>query len=142
MKYALLLVCLLGVSCKKAETNKPVQNRVVTDDRFFFKPIAFPSGNVTNEQRITFAQDLEAALDETKSGFTEIAIRAEAPDKDVIALYASNVTRQRCESLIASRIIQEATTIGFRTFSCQDRSMKYFVSIPIKDRKGEVRIGP
>jgi hypothetical protein len=122
--------------------DKPTENQVVTDERFFSKPIKFPSGKITNEQRAKFAKDLESVIDETKTKFKDVVIKAEAPDNDVIALYARNVTREECESMADSEIIQRATTIGFRTFSCQDKITNHLISFPITSRQGEIRIGP
>ena len=133
-------VLLLTASCSKVETDKPIANQVVVDKEFFFNPIPFPSGDVTDAQRTTFAEALEASLDEAKTEFRDIAIRAEAPDKVVIALYANNVTREECERLKASKIIQQATTIGFRTLSCQDRTKSYSIMMPIKHSRGEIKI--
>jgi hypothetical protein len=140
IKYALLIVCLIVSSCSRGGTDKAIENQVLTDERFFSKPVRFPSGKVTNEQRESFAKELESAIDGTKANFEVITIRAEAPNKDIIALYARGMTRQECESLLQSEIIQRATTIGFRRISCEDRANRVAISIPIKGSQGEVRI--
>jgi len=149
IKYTLLLVCLVVSSCSKEEAArrldkqasvKPIESQLVTDNRYFSKPVALPSGEVPDEQRISFVKELESAIDEEKTKLKEIGVRAEAPGKVVIALYASNVTRQVCESLTDSLVVQQATTIGFRTFSCQDRKTHYLISLPIKDKRGEIDI--
>lgn len=87
-----------------------------------------------------FAKELESAVDGAKTNFEVMAIRAEAPDKDTIALYARGLTREECESLLQSEIIQRATTIGFRRLSCEDKANSVGFSTPIKGRRGEIRI--
>ena len=140
-KTLLLTMCLWLAACNHHNTTQPIDVTVVIDEQFFSKPIVFPTGQVNNDQRLKFAKDLEAAIDPNKTKLKEIMIRAEAPDKDVIALYAFNVTREECEALTASKVIQQATEIGFRTFSCQDKENNRLISLPIKNRKGEIRIG-
>lgn len=123
--------------------NQPgTEGELVTDERFFSRAVLVPTGEVTDEERIKFALVLEQAIDESKTGMQEIQIRAEAPDKDVIALYAVGVTREKCLSLNQSNLIQRLTVSGFRTFSCQDKNTNYLFSTPIKNPKGEIRIRP
>ena len=137
----LLILCLSLASCTQRKVYQPVEVTVVIDEQFFSKPIVFPKGQVNNDQRLKFAKDLEAAIDPNKTKLKEIMIRAEAPDKDVIALYAFNVSREECEALTASKVIQQSTDIGFRTFSCQDKENSRLISLPIKNRRGEIKIG-
>jgi hypothetical protein len=148
-KYSLLLACLIANSCGTGEAGerpgkqasaKPIEYQVIADNRYFSKPVALPLGNVTDEQRISFVKELESAIDEEKTKLKEIGVMAEAPGKVVIALYANNVSREICESLTRSEIVQQAATIGFRTFSCQDRTTNHLISLPIKDPRGEIQI--
>jgi len=149
-KYSLVIMCLFAASCGKEKASKPIakldsanpiEYQLVADERFFSKPVRVPTGDVTNEQRESFAKELEATIDNTKTKFQVFAVRAEAPDKNVIALYAQGgMTRAECESLAQSEVIQRATGIGFRTFACQDKTTPLWLSIPIKNSRGEVRI--
>lgn len=113
---------------------------LVTDEKFFTRAITLPTGQVTHVQRIDFAADLESAIDASKTGLKDIEFRAEAPDVDVLALYAHNITRERCLALVHSPVVQRAVDSGFRTFSCQDKEKTYLFSTPIKDSKGEIRL--
>ncbi|HEU4714457.1 MAG TPA: hypothetical protein VFS76_23025 [Pyrinomonadaceae bacterium] len=117
-----------------------VDSELVTDDRFFSRAVAVPKGEVSDERRIDFARDLEAAIDAGKAGLKDVEFRAEAPDKDVMALYAYDVTRERCLALAQSNVIQRAVESGVRTFSCQDKETNYLFSTPIKNPQGEIRI--
>lgn len=122
------------------QNERRVTGEVVNDERFFSRGVELATGEVTDEQRIKFAQDLESAIDQPKTGFNDIEFRAEAPDKDVIALYAYNVTRERCVALAQSNVIQRARESGFRAFSCQDKQTNYLFSTPIKNPQGDIRI--
>src|SRR5262249_37745105 len=137
-----LALCGHLVTLSKLDWNsqKRAPGESVIDEKFFTRAVTVPTGAVTSEQRITFAAELESAIDATKTGLTDIEIRAEAPDKDVIALYAHNVTRERCLALVQSKVVQRAGESGFRTFSCQDKEKTYLFSTPIKDSKGEIRL--
>lgn len=131
-----------GAQTSHASNEQRVQGELVTDERFFSRAVTVPTGEVSDQQRIKFALELESAIAEAKTGMKDIQIRAEAPDKDVIALYALGVTRQNCLSLAQSNVIQRSTESGFRTFSCQDKVVNYLFSTPIKDPRGEIRIAP
>ncbi len=149
-KYSLVLACLFAASCGKEKAAKPVEKQdsaktieyqLVSDERFFSQPVKLPTGEVTNEQRERFAKELESAIDKTRTKFQVVAIRAEAPDKNVIALYAQGgMTRAECEPLAQSEVIQRATDIGFRTFACEDKSTPLLFSTPITNKRGEIRI--
>ena len=128
------------VSSPLVVSQSHVESELVTDDRFFSRAVAVPKGEVTDEQRIGFARDLESAIDAGKAGLKDVEFRAEAPDKDVMALYAYEVTRERCLALAQSNVIQRAVESGVRTFSCQDKQTNYLFSTPIKNPKGEIRI--
>lgn len=120
---------------------KRSEGELIKDERFFSQGVLLPKGQVTHADRESFAHQLETGIDERNTGgVTNIEIRAEAPDKDVIALYANGVTRERCLALVQSTVIQKAAEIGFRTFSCQDKQKSYLFSTPIKDAKGEIRL--
>lgn len=117
-----------------------VESELVTDERFFSRAVAVPKGEVSDERRIEFARDLESAIDAGKAGLKDVEFRAEAPGKDVMALYAYEVTRERCLALAQSNVIQRAVESGVRTFSCQDKQTNYLFSTPIKNPQGEIRI--
>jgi len=149
-KYSLVILCLFAASCgkekgseskAKQESAIPIEYQVVSDKRFFSRPVRVPIGEITSEQREGFAKELESAVDKTSTKFQVLSIRAEAPDKDVIALYAQGgMTRVECESLVQSEVIQRATEIGFRTFACQDKTTPLWFSTPIKNKRGEIRV--
>ena len=128
------------VSSPLVVSQASVESELVTDDRFFSRAVAVPKGEVTDEGRIDFARDLESAIDAGKAGLKDVEFRAEAPDKDVMALYAYEVTKERCLALAQSNVIQRAVESGVRTFSCQDKQTNYLFSTPIKNPKGEIHI--
>lgn len=137
-----LALCGYLVEITKLKWNyqERTEGEMVTDERYFSRAVALPAGKVTNSDREKFAYRLETAIDQAKTGLTDVEIRAEAPDNDVMALYAHGVTRERCLALAQSHVIQRTAESGFRTFSCQDKKMNYMFSTPIKDPKGEVRL--
>lgn len=122
------------------QSQRRTEGELITDERFFSQGVMLPKGQVTYSDRESFAHQLETAIDSGKTGFTDIDIRAEAPEKDVIALYANGVTRQRCLALAQSTVIQRAAESGFRTLSCEDKKLNYLFSTPIKNAKGEIRL--
>lgn len=149
-KCTLVIVCLFTSSCGKEkaarsvgkqDSAKAVEYQLVSDERFFSKPVRLPTGEVTDEQRERFAKELESAMDGAKTNYKVVGVRAEAPGKVVIALYArGGMTRAECESLAQSEVIQRATGIGFRTFACEDKSTPLLFSTPITNKRGELVI--
>ncbi len=116
------------------------EGEFIKDDGLFSREIFLPKTHVSQSDRERFAYHLETAIFKEKIGLTDVEIRAEAPHKDVIALYANGVTKQRCLALLQSTVIQRSTESGFRTLSCQDKQKNYLFSTPIKDPKGEIRL--
>ncbi|HKR12458.1 MAG TPA: hypothetical protein VJT15_10395 [Pyrinomonadaceae bacterium] len=136
-----LALCGYLVEITKLKWNyqQRTQGELIYDERFFSQGVMLPTGEVTHAERESFAHELETAIN-GNTGFTEIDIRAEAPEKDVIALYAQGVTKERCLALLQSTVIQRAAESGFRTLSCQDKKLNYLYSTPIKNPKGEIRL--
>ena len=131
---------LVGLTKLTWNSERRTKGEFIKDEKFFSGNVLLPEGDVTHVARERFVHQLETEIDSGKAGLTDIEIRAEAPDKDVIALYANGVTRERCVALNQSTVIQKAATIGFRTFSCQDKQKSYLFSTPIKEPKGEIRL--
>jgi hypothetical protein len=139
IKYLLLILPLALIQCDSIQRSKPneeqsslVENHSLKDDRFFSKPILIPLGKLTDAQRNDFAKQLESALDETKTKLKKAVMVAEGVDNDVLTLTGDNVTKEECLALAQSEIIKRARTIGFKTFSCQNREPFYLYSTPIK----------
>jgi hypothetical protein len=111
-KYTLAVVCMFTISCGREKAAKSIgkqdsanaiEYQLVSDGRFFSKPVRLPTGEVTDGQRERFAKELESAIDGAKTNYKVDAVRAEAPGKVVIALYArGGMTRAECESLAQS----------------------------------------
>lgn len=130
---------LVEITKLKWKSQERAKGELIYDERFFSQGVMLPTGEVTYADRESFAHQLETAIN-GNTGFTDIEIRAEAPEKDVIALYAHGVTRERCLALLQSTVIQRAAESGFRTLSCQDKKQNHLFSTPIKNAKGEIRL--
>jgi hypothetical protein len=126
---------LLEISKLTWKSQRRVESELLTDERFFSGSVMLPKGQVTHSDRESFVHQLERAIDSQKTSLTEIQIRAEAPEKDVIALYANGVTRQRCLDLAQSILIQRAAEAGFRTLSCEDKQKRNLFSTAIKNER-------